>query len=196
LDQKIGPKFQLQRQYLILPPVSLTLFEKVLKRGGSGLLSLFGGSLSKVVSTAYEEFSSQPWKLEQVSKGYWENLENRRNFLDWLAEELALEFVEDWYSIDRPSLITRGAAGLLEYHGNWPSNAFIHNYPDTHWQPWRFEKLPYLFLESGDIKRDYIEWLEDKLDVVRPEDWYGLTSEHVAAFWGSIFIRNAGKKFP
>jgi hypothetical protein len=68
--------------------------------GGSTILkSVYGGSPSTVVTSVYSEFEWLPWRFNCVPKGFWNDLKNQRNFMEWAAKQLDYKNMEDWYKI-------------------------------------------------------------------------------------------------
>ena len=75
------------------------LAKDLIDNGGSGLLQLFDGSPFKVLSFAYPEINWKQWKFNQVSKGYWNNPSNVRDFFENNKEIFKIKQQEDWYKI-------------------------------------------------------------------------------------------------
>ena len=62
-------------------------------------MSLYKGSPYKLISTVLTEYKWLPWKTTSVTAGHWKDINNQRQFLDWLSVELNLNNKEDWYNI-------------------------------------------------------------------------------------------------
>ena len=45
------------------------------------------------------EFPWKPWLFPRVPDHFWENLENQRKFMEWLANKLNINKIEGWYSV-------------------------------------------------------------------------------------------------
>ncbi len=74
--------------------------KEIKKLKGGGLLSnMYNNSVSLLISTVYSEHEWLPWRFSQVSKGYWNDMKNQRNFMDWVGKQLNYRDMEDWYKI-------------------------------------------------------------------------------------------------
>src|SRR4051812_15127341 len=50
------------------------------KHGGTRLLQLHNGSLSKSLQTVYPEHNWVPWRFHKTPNGFWENKDNQHMF--------------------------------------------------------------------------------------------------------------------
>jgi hypothetical protein len=72
----------------------------IINVGGVGLLqSKYNHSPSKMLSTVYSEYEWLPWKFILCPKGYWDDMKNQRNFLQYAAKELKVKEFSDWYRV-------------------------------------------------------------------------------------------------
>jgi hypothetical protein len=67
--------------------------------GGSRLLKSYGGSLSKALQSIYPEFQFYPWLFERVPVRFWDDLNNQRQYFDWLAKRLNVNHLDGWYNV-------------------------------------------------------------------------------------------------
>ncbi len=65
--------------------------------GCRGVLSQFNGSPYLLISSVYPEYEWLPWKFNQIPKGFWNDMKNQRNFMDWAGKQLNYIIREDWY---------------------------------------------------------------------------------------------------
>ncbi len=56
-------------------------------------------SLYCMVSSIFREVKWLPWRFSDVSREFWIDMKNQRNFLDWVATQLNYKEKEDWYKI-------------------------------------------------------------------------------------------------
>jgi hypothetical protein len=47
----------------------------------------------------YPDFKWLPWKFVGCPPNYWENEENRINFVKWAEKELKIKEIKDWYKV-------------------------------------------------------------------------------------------------
>lgn len=58
----------------------------------------YSNSLFKFLRSAYPDYNWLPWKFnEKLSKAYWKDLQNQRQYFDWLGQQLGVQKLEDWY---------------------------------------------------------------------------------------------------
>jgi hypothetical protein len=110
-----------------------------------------------------------------VPSNFWNADSNRREYVDWLAEQLNISYIDEWYNVDQETFVKYGGARILFCFGNSISKLLMNVYPFTCWQLWRFDVIPKNFWHSVDNRNNYIDWLCDKLHISSAEDWYGLT---------------------
>ena len=71
----------------------------MIKSGGVRLIDLYNGSLSKLLSSVYPEYDWLPWKFTVCPLGFWNDIANQRKFTEWVAKELNIKEMEDWYRV-------------------------------------------------------------------------------------------------
>lgn len=63
-------------------------------------------------------------------KGFWENIENRREFFDWAFKKLELLSMEDWYKVKLRQLEELGIGNMLtKQYSSSLIKALLHIYP-------------------------------------------------------------------
>jgi hypothetical protein len=92
---------------------------------------MYHGSLCEILRAAYPTEEWQPWEFDQLPQGYWNNLNNRKYFIDWISRELKVYKPDDWYIIGKNSIISKGGGGLLAYYGNSLYKTLLSIYPDV-----------------------------------------------------------------
>jgi hypothetical protein len=93
-------------------------YEVVSKKGGLGILSRYGHSLYKALSSVYPEKEFHPWLFVNVPRNFWKDKNHQRECLDWVGKQLGITHLDEWNKITRTAARQRGAGGLLSYHGN------------------------------------------------------------------------------
>ena len=63
----------------------------IIQFGGCGLFNRYKRSPSKMLSSVYNEHSWNLWKFEHTPRGFWNQIENQKNYLDWLAGQLHIQ---------------------------------------------------------------------------------------------------------
>mmetsp|Transcript_9533 Transcript_9533/g.13130 ORF Transcript_9533/g.13130 Transcript_9533/m.13130 type:complete len:363 (+) Transcript_9533:2-1090(+) len=139
---------------------------------------------------AYPEHNWIPWKFKSTSQGFWNKVENQRNFFDWLGNELGVKELDDWYRVSNlKTIINHGGYFVIEKHHGSPLEALKAAYPEHTWIPWKFENAPQNFWKSKDNQRQFFDWLGKQLGVKDLEDWYSLlTVDSVMLNGGTGFV--------
>jgi hypothetical protein len=56
----------------------------------------YKNSLSKALSVAYPEHTFPVWKFDKVPIGYWDNVDNQREFFNHIEKELGIADKDEW----------------------------------------------------------------------------------------------------
>jgi hypothetical protein len=106
--------------------------------------------------------------------------------------------VEDWYRVNKGVVGEWGGKTMFnnkEYSYESIDVALMECYPDTHWQLWRFSPLPQTYWEDRDRLLECIDYLEDRLEIDEPTQWYGITALHLHAHNASTLLRYTGMHY-
>lgn len=109
--------------------------------GGGTLLKLHGVSMHQMCQTLYPNHEWIEWRLGNVTAGFWDSLENRQRYFAWLAKQLGLKSMEDWYKVTVADVVENRGSGLLSnFYNNTLSDALKDIYPDHSWNPILFRR--------------------------------------------------------
>jgi hypothetical protein len=150
----------------------------IIKHGGSTLLQRYEMSLYRLLDDLYPEYDWKPWKFHTVPQGLWDDGDMICRYMEWMSQEFEIKSPEDWYSMDIRSLMEKGASSLIHKHTNH-SNLLSTYYPEYNWQIFKFKNLPRGFFKSKGNVIPLVRWLEDKLHVRDPMEWYDVSLEHL-----------------
>jgi hypothetical protein len=110
-------------------------------------------------------------------RGFWDDEENCRNYLYWLADTLHFRYMEDWYRSTDAQFYENKGESLLRRHG-WSRvevlNAYFWQYE---WYEWLFVTTPRGFWHKAENRMRYYAWLGEKLGFRQPADWWRLTCD-------------------
>lgn len=153
---------------------------------GGGLL---GGVYNDSPQTAMQDFMPRrqwwPWLFKRTPQGFWQDIRNRRAFIDYLEERLGIKSKEDWYRVRKQDFADHRGAGLLHnYYGDSVLAAVRELRPRTLWDEWRFDMVPQGYWLSADNLRRYMDWLGEQLGIRTPHLWYCVTAEDVRQHHG------------
>jgi hypothetical protein len=113
--------------------------------------------------------------------------------MDWLAEYYNISMVDDWYNISQTMFYETGGGGLLtEFYDSSPSKALKCNYPDTKWQPWRFERMPHRYWDVVGNQFNFMEWFQDRNKLPSIKNWQGITKQMIESNRGGSLLNKCG----
>jgi hypothetical protein len=113
----------------------------IIERGGIGLFIKYGSSIFKLLKSIYPEQQWFPWKFEAVPKGYWDNLNNQRDFIHWVGIQQGFTGMNDWYTITRKSINQHGGGSLLRTrYSNSLFKMLVSVYPTHNWSSHLFQE--------------------------------------------------------
>lgn len=183
--------------------------EQVEKKGGESLLhhyyshSLFSAlsvlfpgtclSLSICSVSVSVEYRWIAWKFAKVPQGFWNSPNNQRLFFDWMAEDMNMKTLEDWYNVSVEVCLLhftlfnrnvkevekRGGSILMQHFGGSLRRALSTVYSDYNWQLWRFGQVPSGHWEEPKNQRQYLDWLSGELQIESFSEWYLVSLEDI-----------------
>jgi hypothetical protein len=118
--------------------------ETIRKYGGNHIISKYG-TVSKLLESIYTEHKWQTWRLGKVPHGYWQNMQNRVDLVEWLGKELKIQELDDWYRISDNQIQQLAPLTSIRAFGGVYS-LLPQLYPKY---PWNYSKL---FDRKGPIK--------------------------------------------
>ena len=146
---------------------------------GRGLISnCYQDSILNALLDLQPDFPWQPWKLACVPQFFWDDVANRRRYMDWLGQQLGYTEPEDWYGLQRASFRQHNGSGLLQkQYSDSILVALVDYKPDYPWLPWKLSCVPKGYWDVADHRRNYMNWLGTQLGYVDVSDWYQLQQE-------------------
>ncbi|MCA9084824.1 MAG: hypothetical protein KDA81_12245 [Planctomycetaceae bacterium] len=121
--------------------------------GGAGLLNnQYDGQVQKAVREFMPDHPWLEWLFANVPRGFWNNVDNRRRFMQWMGEQLGFQQVEDWYRIRREDFERFGGAGMLVgYFAGSIFKSLVDFRPDFAWDQKTFAQRRRLRQHAGDV---------------------------------------------
>jgi hypothetical protein len=139
--------------------------------------------LLRPLAELFPDYEFYPWMFDRVPVGYWDQPENCRDYLEWLAEQLHITELDGWYDVVRADFRNHFGAGYMQYF-HTPYDALRFAYPDHNWLPWRFEKVPQGFWEDSQQVTAFMRWLGIQLGCKNPTDWDSVNCGRIAKIPG------------
>lgn len=168
------------------------------QHGGGTLLTKFGDSPSKCIISIY---SNHVWNQSNFSttlSGYWNNQNNRRDFMDWLGQQLGFKQMDDWRHLTVKQIVSHGGHSVLQMYSS-PFELVTSTYGSYSWHVVQEKTSGHLgnlnkSSEAGiSIKKNetsemrFLNWLGSQLGFKQMNDWYNITVNQI--------IENGGMKF-
>ncbi len=140
---------------------------------GHSLLGRYRGSPSYVITKLLPNHNWKPWLFSRAPNGFWQNRQNRVQYLRWLEKELGYRQPQDWYAIQVSDFEEHHGVSLLNGTRLLPIVKEL--YPKFAWHEWKFTVTSPGFWHQPRHRRKYMKWLEQELGVSDPNDWYEVT---------------------
>lgn len=167
--------------------------DQVQTNGGKKILDQFyDNSLIKALESIYPEREWHPWKFQQVSKGFWDNTNNQKNYFDWLGQEMGYKTKDDWYDITQGMIIEHHGEQFLKKHQGSPPRALQAIYPEHTWLPWKFKKLRSGFWDNQENARQFLNWLQKGLHLKSKERLKLIRLKDIHEHGGAGLLRKYG----
>ena len=125
------------------------------------------------------------WKFVIVPHNFWDSIENRKKYINWLGETLGYITMEDWYNINGEILCANYGNSLLKRYNGSPSKVVISLFPDYNWLEWKFGMSPLNFWKNKKNQKKYMDWLGKELGYTTMVDWYNITRKKFSKNYGS-----------
>ncbi len=74
--------------------------KEIISLGGGGLLtSKYNSSAMLLITTIFSEYEWLPWKFKCCPLHYWDDKNNHKLFMNWVANQLNVKEMNDWYKV-------------------------------------------------------------------------------------------------
>src|SRR5262249_4485811 len=157
---------------------------------GEGLLtSHYGGCLTRALMAIYPEHPWLFWKFERKSQlSYWKDVHHQRAFFEYLAKQLDIKNMEDWYNVHAKKVSQLGGTVLMRIHDHSMYHALTTVYPDYSWKPWKFLRTHKRFWSSESNVRQFLESFSQHIGITTLHDWNLVTRDQLIKFGGARIL--------
>lgn len=139
--------------------------------GGSGLLrSCYNGSPIGFITTMYPSLKIYLFNIKPQK--YWDNINNCRSYIEYLANKLEFNNKEDYYKLKTKQFKENKGVGLLDKYNNCIYNILKNAIPEITWYPWLFNPTTSSTWNDIENHKLYIKWIEPIIGITSWEDWY------------------------
>ncbi len=117
-------------------------YEYLKKHNLGGSRKAFDSNMYKLISYCFPEFQIKQWELRKVSDGFWEDENNRKEFMEWVCEKenINVDSLEDLKRIDARMIQKHGGSKALRYGGGLYN--LITLIAETEVKEWQVIKMP------------------------------------------------------
>ena len=173
--------------------------KKILKNGGSSLLSHYNFNLKNILISIYPNYpwNFLPWKFE--GKNFFQSIENQRIFIDYLYYKFNFNSLNDWENIDLKKIIKSGIVKLLFFYklnkneinknkNNNKINNLKKNYKRNIMKNFNSKKFRLLSAvypnypwedAQSNLHKIQLRKLIEKFHITQKKDWYRLNEENI-----------------
>jgi len=128
------------------------------------------------------------WIFGPVPNHFWDDEENRRDYLLWLGHRLRFHWMEDWYRITKEAITSNHGGSVLRYHRHSPSAMVMELFPEFQWHEWMFGVTRKGFWHRPENRKRYVQWLGKRLGIRKPEDWFCVEQRDLCNNYGRFLL--------
>lgn len=163
---------------------------------GSGLLvHAYASTISEPPMELYPEFEWKPWLFKITPRRFFSDTKNRRQFLDWVGEELNHSSLESWYKRTKYDVSSKQGGSLVEnfYKGSL-SKMLADVYPEFDWDVSKFVQSPSGYWDDDANVKAHMLRLGEAEEFRNMDDWYNLDQKMLVehGLGGGLYRRFGG----
>lgn len=109
-------------------------------QGAGHVMGMYhNNSPSQMLMSVYPEYQWLEWCFGRVPHSFWGSIENRRQYMDWIAQSLSIHHYEEWYHLTQREVIENGGFIIAhKLYNNSTSEMIQSLYPEYNWVSWKF----------------------------------------------------------
>ena len=168
--------------------VSKSTFEK---HGLGRLLIIHGNSPPKLVMSLIPNPNGWKWWLfARAPRNRPMSKFVRKEILAGIGKRNGFRDQNDWYGITQKHFQSATEKRLLLSYRNSPTAAIYDLLPGaSDLQFWRFKNVPRGLWRQRENRRAYFDWLTQRLNIKKPEDWYSVSGLSIKKNFGDSLIK-------
>eukprot|EP01118_Nematostelium_gracile_P011139 TRINITY_DN3913_c0_g5_i2.p1 TRINITY_DN3913_c0_g5~~TRINITY_DN3913_c0_g5_i2.p1 ORF type:complete len:268 (-),score=55.70 TRINITY_DN3913_c0_g5_i2:3-806(-) len=152
---------------------------QVKKHGGEGILKMFNGSVKTALEKIYDDHDWLPWKFEHAPAGTWDTISSQRDFMFYLAKELKITKMEDWYNVSVVQIREKGGNRLLNKYDGSPVKMITSLLKEHKWNVLQFAHKPAGVWDDVQAQREMLNHLAKELQINRMKGWYSVSAAQI-----------------
>ena len=164
--------------------------DDLFKYHGRGLYMNYNGCILSILKSAYPDKEWLPWLFTITTHGTWDDIDNHKKYILWLANKLGIKSPDEWYKYDYNIIEKNKGDSLINKHyGGSISKLLKIGYPDFDFIMYRFNQSPNGYWNDINNRKTYLEDLFKHKKFTKTHDWYSITKEDFLNFHGSGLLR-------
>jgi len=118
---------------------------------------------------------------------FWKTIENQKVYLDWVAKELSLKTLQDWYYVKKEDIEQRGGFMLLKEYKRSLRNVLLKVYPEHNWLPWKFGPVEQKYW-TKENQRMFFDSIASEIGIRNLDDWYNIKTSTIVEKGGGTIL--------
>ena len=160
---------------------------------GSGLLSHYYNDspikfVKIILKTIYPEYEWFEWKFDKTTQNYWDNIENQKDYMNWLFNHLEYNKIEDWYNLNANIIGNNNGSGLLHKYSSSHIELLKTVYSGYEWLEWKFKHTSINYWRDKKNCKKYTEWLGKILGYTELHNWYNISQDIIHDNYGATLL--------
>jgi very-short-patch-repair endonuclease len=168
---------------------------KINQYGGAGLLvSKYKGQTLNFVKAIAPNKKWYPFLFKTSVKNWTKVKENKIDYIEWIMKKYGWENKKDLYNLTNEMISSNHGSGLMNQY-NRSVVALLNDVleppdGDKEWYPWCFKQVSLYTWDDFKNHKNYADWLYNKLNFTKMEDWYKVDQNTFRNMCGSGLILN------
>eukprot|EP01118_Nematostelium_gracile_P008012 TRINITY_DN262_c0_g2_i2.p1 TRINITY_DN262_c0_g2~~TRINITY_DN262_c0_g2_i2.p1 ORF type:complete len:151 (-),score=29.45 TRINITY_DN262_c0_g2_i2:56-508(-) len=119
----------------------------------------------------------------------WSDKKIQKDLLEYIASELKMKTMEDWYHITALQMREKGGRALLKLFQDSPSKLIVSVFPEHKWNLLHFHKAPRGTHHDGTLQREIMDNIARELNIKKMQEWYHVTARQIDEKGGAILLK-------
>jgi hypothetical protein len=163
--------------------------QKIIEKHDKNALRKFGMSAIKFVKE-HIDYDYKVFLFKIKPQGYWNEIKHVKEYMLWLYDIMEYKELNDWYKVRVSDFKKYKGNGLLDKYNNTIIKILEDCYKEVVWYPWLFHTTTNGTWCDPSNHLKYLNWLECKLNIKNPEDWYRYDCKMIEKEPGGSILQN------
>lgn len=143
-----------------------------------------------MLSMVYPDHQWLPWRFKYVPKGIWREPNNRKEFIEWCADQLGITSLDQWYKINSTEFAEKCGSSMFNYYSRSYFGMLKDMYPQHEWDEDLFAIKPRTvrYMKALKSPRTFTIKLAQKYNLKQFEGWYQLKKQSFVS--SGLFQKN------